>query len=85
MEKDSQKIDTESVSLTTCSQVLRGMVSLISTLQSRGDLYVDCHHTIEDVGIVLGKAIKEALGDKKAIKRFGNFFPADGRDSRNVP
>ena len=33
-----------------------------------------CHHTIEDVGIVLGKAIKEALGDKKAIKRFGNFF-----------
>ena len=40
----------------------------------KGDLYVDCHHTIEDVGIVLGKAIKEALGDKKAIKRFGNFF-----------
>ena len=40
----------------------------------RGDLDVDCHHTIEDVGIVLGKAIKEALGDKKAIKRFGNFF-----------
>ena len=40
----------------------------------KGDLYVDCHHTIEDVGIVLGKAIKEALGEKKAIKRFGNFF-----------
>ena len=44
------------------------------TVQCRGDLEVDCHHTIEDVGIVLGKAIKEALGDKKAIKRFGNFF-----------
>ena len=40
----------------------------------KGDLYVDSHHTIEDVGIVLGKAIKEAVGDKKAIKRFGNFF-----------
>lgn len=31
----------------------------------KGDLYVDCHHTIEDVGIVLGKAIKEAVGEKK--------------------
>ena len=40
----------------------------------KGDLYVDCHHTIEDTGIVLGKAIKGALGDKKSIKRFGNFF-----------
>lgn len=40
----------------------------------KGDLYVDCHHTIEDTGIVLGQAIKEALGDKKAIKRFGNFM-----------
>ena len=35
---------------------------------------MDCHHTIEDTGIVLGKAIKGALGDKKSIKRFGNFF-----------
>lgn len=40
----------------------------------KGDLYVDSHHTIEDTGIVLGQAIKEALGDKKAIKRFGNFM-----------
>lgn len=43
-------------------------------LTVKGDLYVDSHHTIEDTGIVLGKAIKSALGDKKAIKRFGNFF-----------
>ena len=43
-------------------------------LTVKGDLYVDCHHTIEDTGIVLGKAIKGALGDKKSIKRFGNFF-----------
>lgn len=39
-----------------------------------GDLYVDCHHTIEDTGIVLGQAIKEAVGDKKGIKRFGSFL-----------
>lgn len=39
-----------------------------------GDLEVDCHHTIEDTGIVLGEAIKRALGDKKSIKRYGNFM-----------
>ena len=38
-----------------------------------GDLLVDCHHTIEDVGIVLGKAFAEALGDKSGIARFGSF------------
>lgn len=43
-----------------------------------GDLIVDCHHTIEDVGIVLGEAIKEAIGDKKAIKRYGSvILPMD--------
>ncbi len=39
-----------------------------------GDLTVDSHHTIEDCGIVLGQAIKEALGEKKAIKRYGYFI-----------
>lgn len=39
-----------------------------------GDLFVDCHHTIEDTGIVLGQAIKEALGDKKSIKRYGSMM-----------
>jgi imidazoleglycerol-phosphate dehydratase len=39
-----------------------------------GDLWVDCHHTIEDVGIVLGTAIKEAVGDKKGIRRYGSFM-----------
>jgi imidazoleglycerol-phosphate dehydratase len=39
-----------------------------------GDLYVDCHHTIEDTGIVIGTAIKEALGDKKSIKRYGSML-----------
>lgn len=44
------------------------------TVKITGDLNVDCHHTIEDCGIVLGKAIAEALGDKAGIKRYGNFF-----------
>lgn len=39
-----------------------------------GDLQVDCHHTVEDTGIVLGNAIKEAAGDKKGIARFGYFI-----------
>lgn len=43
-------------------------------LKADGDLYVDCHHTIEDVGIVLGQAIKNALGDKAGIKRYGSFL-----------
>ncbi len=42
--------------------------------QAKGDLDVDCHHTIEDVGIVLGQAIKEAIGDKKGINRYGSFL-----------
>ncbi len=43
-----------------------------------GDLMVDCHHTVEDTGIVLGSAIKKALGDKKGIKRFGScMLPMD--------
>ncbi len=45
-----------------------------------GDLWIDEHHTVEDVGIVLGSAIKDALGDKKAIKRYGFLLPMD--DSR---
>jgi len=44
------------------------------TLKVKGDLYVDCHHTIEDTGIVLGEAIKIALGDKKSIRRYGNMM-----------
>ncbi|MCH5202565.1 MAG: imidazoleglycerol-phosphate dehydratase HisB [Oscillospiraceae bacterium] len=43
-------------------------------LKVKGDLKVDCHHTIEDTGIVLGEAIKKAVGSKKGIKRYGNFL-----------
>ena len=44
------------------------------TLSVNGDLEVDPHHTVEDTGIVLGKAIKDAIGDKAGIKRFGSFI-----------
>lgn len=44
------------------------------TCKVKGDLQVDGHHTVEDTGIVLGQAIKEATGDKKGIKRYGSFL-----------
>ena len=48
------------------------------TLQMTGDLEVDCHHSVEDLGIVLGQALKEALGDKGTLTRYGSFtLPMD--------
>lgn len=47
-------------------------------VRAEGDLAVDCHHTIEDTGIVLGNAIKKAVGDKKGIRRYGScILPMD--------
>ncbi len=43
-------------------------------IAAKGDINVDCHHTVEDTGIVLGIAIREALGDKAGIKRYGSFI-----------
>ncbi len=48
------------------------------TLSCKGDLAVDCHHSVEDIGIVLGKAFANAVSDKKGIARYGNFaIPMD--------
>ena len=48
------------------------------TVQAKGDLEVDCHHTVEDVGIVLGQALDQALGDKAGLARYGHaFIPMD--------
>ena len=44
------------------------------TLRAEGDLEVDDHHTIEDTGIVLGSAIRDSVGDKKGIRRYGHFI-----------
>lgn len=47
-------------------------------LKAEGDLHVDCHHTVEDIGIVLGQVFNKALGDKKGITRFGDsLIPMD--------
>lgn len=48
------------------------------TIKADGDLYVDGHHTVEDVGIVLGQVLREALGDKSGINRYGSsYVPMD--------
>jgi imidazoleglycerol-phosphate dehydratase len=52
-------------------------------VKAKGDLHIDFHHTVEDVGIVLGRAFAEALGDRKGIKRFAHsYIPMDETLSR---
>ena len=48
------------------------------TVKAKGDLHVDHHHTVEDVGICFGKALSEALGDKRGIVRYGSTTLPDG-------
>lgn len=54
-------------------------------VQAKGDLHIDAHHTVEDIGITLGQAISAALGDKKGIRRYGHaYVPLDEALSRVV-
>ena len=65
-------------------QVARhGMLDL--TVQAQGDLHIDAHHTVEDIGITLGQAFKAAVGDKKGVVRYGHaYVPLDEALSRVV-
>ena len=65
-------------------QVARhGLIDL--DIEAKGDLHIDAHHTVEDVGITLGMAVAQALGDKKGIRRYGHaYVPLDEALSRVV-
>jgi imidazoleglycerol-phosphate dehydratase len=65
-------------------QVARhGLIDL--DIKAKGDLHIDAHHTVEDVGITLGQAFAEAIGDKKGIRRYGHaYVPLDEALSRVV-
>jgi len=55
------------------------------TVKADGDLEIDAHHTVEDIGITLGQAVHEAIGDKKGIRRYGHaYVPLDEALSRVV-
>ncbi len=60
-----------------------GLVDL--EIEAKGDLHIDAHHTVEDIGITLGQAFARALGDKKGIRRYGHaYVPLDEALSRAV-
>ena len=66
------------------NQVARhGMIDL--EIEAKGDLHIDAHHTVEDVGITLGQAFAKAIGDKKGVRRYGHaYVPLDEALSRVV-
>lgn len=60
-----------------------GMMDI--NVQAKGDLHIDAHHTVEDIGITLGQAFSKAVGDKKGINRYGHaYVPLDEALSRVV-
>ena len=60
-----------------------GLIDL--EIEAQGDLHIDAHHTVEDIGITLGQAVKQALGDKCGIRRYGHaYVPLDEALSRVV-
>lgn len=60
-----------------------GLIDL--EVQAEGDLHIDAHHTVEDIGITLGQAVARALGDKKGVRRYGHaYVPLDEALSRVV-
>jgi len=60
-----------------------GLIDL--SVQAKGDLHIDAHHTVEDIGITLGQAVDKAVGDKKGITRYGHaYVPLDEALSRVV-
>ncbi|MGB4946778.1 MAG: imidazoleglycerol-phosphate dehydratase HisB [Candidatus Competibacter denitrificans] len=60
-----------------------GLIDL--EIEAQGDLHIDAHHTVEDIGITLGQAVKQALGDKRGIRRYGHaYVPLDEALSRVV-
>jgi imidazoleglycerol-phosphate dehydratase len=60
-----------------------GLIDL--DVEARGDLHIDAHHTVEDVGITLGQAVAKAVGDKKGLRRYGHaYVPLDEALSRVV-
>ena len=65
-------------------QVARhGMLDL--EIEAKGDLHIDAHHTVEDIGITLGQAVVKAIGDKAGVRRFGHaYVPLDEALSRVV-
>jgi imidazoleglycerol-phosphate dehydratase len=65
-------------------QIVRhGLVDL--DVEAHGDLHIDAHHTVEDIGITLGQAVAKAVGDKKGIRRYGHaYVPLDEALSRVV-
>ena len=81
----AQKLDTGVPFLDhMLDQIARhGLIDL--QIEAKGDLHIDAHHTVEDVGITLGQAFAKAIGDKKGIRRYGHaYVPLDEALSRVV-